>query len=135
MNGFRYGLVLGLVMAVLIIVAPQPAGSVVAFTLIAAQAAVGAVVLWRRTGLKYATASLITGAAGAALLAYLAASGAEMLSLSAGPIAALVLLVAGIVLFGIEARVNPEKWQAWRDCLAGKSVADMLLGRHIPHLR
>ncbi|MBW3572962.1 MAG: hypothetical protein KY467_17845 [Gemmatimonadetes bacterium] len=132
---FRYGLLAGVAAAILLILAPQPQGAVAAFALVAAQLLAGAAILWRRTGLKYATASLITGAAGAALIAYLFAAGLELFSLSAAPVAAAVLLIAGPVLFAVEARANPAKWRAWREQVENASVVDLLRGRHIPHLR
>lgn len=133
--GVRYGLLVVAPLMALLTLAPQPLGSAVAFGVIAAQGVYGAVLVWRRTGLKYATASLITGAVGAALMAYLFARGVDVWALSPASMLALFLMVGGIVLFVIEERVSPDKWQAWREFMADKSVPDILRGRHIPHLR
>jgi hypothetical protein len=133
--GTRYGLFVSIPLLVLLILAPQPLGASAAFALIAAQLAVGAAIVWRRTGLKYAAASMVTGGAGCALAAYLFAAGVDLWALSPASAAALLLLVGSPVLFVVEERANPEKWRAWREFMASKSVADVLRGRHIPHLR
>jgi hypothetical protein len=120
----------------LLILAPQPVAGVAVLGLMAVQLLVGAVVVWRRTGLKYATSSLLTGAVGAAVLAYLLATGAAVFSLSAGwAVAVVLLLISGPLLFALEARANPDKWRAWREFMEHKSAMDVLRGRHIPHLR
>jgi len=133
--GFRYGLLLSVPLMVLLILMPQPLGTVIAFGLISVQLAAGAVLVWSRTGLKYATASMLTGAAGSALTAYQFATGVGLFALSVASAAALALLVGSVVLFSLEERANPDKWQAWRAFMANKSVTDILRGRHIPHLR
>jgi hypothetical protein len=134
--GARYGLLISIPLMLLLILAPQPVGGVAVLGLMAVQLLVGAALVWRRTGLKYATSSMLAGAVGTAALAYLLATGAAVFSLSAGWAVALVLLlISGPVLFAVEARANPDKWQAWREFMEHKSVADMLRGRHIPHLR
>lgn len=134
--GARYGLMIGIPLALLLILAPQPVAGVAVLGLMAVQLLVGAVLVWRRTGLKYATSSMLAGAVGAAVLAYLLASGAAVFSLSAGwAVAVVLLLISGPVLFAVEAWANPEKWQAWREFMENKSAMDVLRGRHIPRLR
>lgn len=134
--GARYGIFVSIPLILLLILAPQPVAAVAVLGLMAVQLLVGAVLVWRRTGLKYATSSMLAGALGAAVLAYLFATGAAVFSLSAGwAVAIVLLLIAGPVLFAVEAWANPEKWRAWREFMEHKSAMDVLRGRHIPRLR
>lgn len=134
--GTRYGLLISIPLMLLLILAPQPVAGVAVLGLMAAQLLAGAVLVWRRTGLKYATSSMLAGAVGAAVLAYLLATGAAVFSLSAGwAVAVVLLLISGPVLFAVEAWANPGKWRAWREFMEHKSAMDVLRGRHIPRLR
>lgn len=134
--GTRYGLCMGVAVSALLVLAPQPLGAVLAWSALAVQLAVGAMLVWRRTRLPYASAALVLDACSLALLAYMYAQRYDLFSL---PLAWAVLLGAlfsmGMLLMILEPRVNPEKWQAWRAFMQEKSVLDILLGRHIPVLR
>ena len=70
-----YGFIVGLVVLFLSRIAPQPAGSVIWWSVLAVQLTWGSTRCWRRTGLPFASAAMAIGAAASALLAVLATQG------------------------------------------------------------
>ena len=135
-SGSRYGLVLGLVMICLTMIAPQPIGSVIFWLALSIQLSFGTVQLWRRTGLPFATSAMIIGALVSFFLSWAYSRGYELFSLPlAWGIIVWLSIIAGPLLLFVESRVNPEKWKVWREASENSSVWDMLLGRHIPQLR
>jgi hypothetical protein len=134
----QFGLLLGVAIVAVSEVAPQPVGWVVFCTVWAMAGTWSAVICWRRTGLPYATASMVEGAFTMALLAVLAATG-RVLPGVAPPIGWFIVhalsVVAGTLLLWVESKKNPERWRAWRDYVERVTLWDVLRGRHIPDLR
>jgi hypothetical protein len=131
-----YGLFLGILFFGVDKFAPQPGGAIVLWTVFGAQLAWGARICWRRTGLPFATAAMLTGATISASLVLLAAMGHPFPNLEPsswvfyGAGAAL-----GVVFLFIESRVNRAKWQAWARHIRTTSARDVFTARHIPRLR
>jgi hypothetical protein len=80
----NYGILVGLFGGAMIMLAPRPAGSIVWWGLLTAQLSAGAVVLWRRSGMPFASASMAIGAATSAMLVWLATSSRSATSRIAG---------------------------------------------------
>lgn len=131
-----YGLLLGAGFYVLTQAAPQPAGALTWWALLAAQLSWGTSVTWRRTRLPFATAAMALGAVGAALMVCATAVGYELTSLPlawAGPVYG--LMVSGALCLLTESRAHPDDWQRWAGYMEHANALDILLGRHIPDLR
>lgn len=96
----------------------------------------GGTVLWRRTGLPFATAAVFLATAVAALLAVLAIAGWPFPYLFHGwlaPVTALLFFAPGLLI--VESRVHPRQWAQWKAYAEDKNAWDILLGRHVPYLR
>jgi hypothetical protein len=131
-----YGFALGTATVILGSLAPQPGGSVALWTVLAFDLLTAAAVTWRRTGMPFATASMVSGAAQLGLMAWLAFHGHRLLDMSADRLVAFGLWIAvGVALLYLESLVNKEKWQIWKDHTERVSFWGMLLMRHIPQLR
>jgi hypothetical protein len=104
--------------------------------LLAVQLSWGAVTVWRRTGLPFATAALVSGAISSSCLVVLAALGHPFPDV---PPASWVLLAGGMatgpLFLFIESRVNRARWHQWARHLERGTVWDIMRGRHIPDLR
>ena len=111
-------------------------GYFVFWGLIFAQNAVGAVLIWRRTGLPYRTAALAIGAAASGLLLALSIGGGQLPLLPLAWIAVLGVLVA-VALFCMRAekRVHPKEWAEIKARTKKTSAWEMILFRHVPVLR
>jgi len=137
MVGLQYGLLAGLFMTVMVRLVPQPFGSIVLWFILAIHLAVMAVRIWQRMRLPYVTAALILGV-GASLIhggvSWLGGYSFFTIPII-WPILTGPLVLAGSILLYIEARVHPEKWQAWNATIHDSTVLDLLLGRHIPEMR
>jgi hypothetical protein len=131
-----YGLFAGFSASLMLVVAPQPAGSILWWGFLAGQLTWGAALCWRKMRLPYATAGLAIGAAASATLAGLAAAGHVFPRLP-GPwwvfIGACMALVPVLLL--IESRVHRFEWRKWREHMESKNAWDIFMGRHIPDLR
>jgi hypothetical protein len=130
-----YGLLLGLGFFLLARLAPQPAGSLVWWLLVAGQLAWVASITWRRTKLPFITGAMLIGAAGATLVFCATLSGHEFPWLPirwAVPVYG--LMVAGPLCLFIESRANRGDWLLWKKHMEHKTALDILLGRHIPDL-
>jgi len=115
---------------------PQPMGSVIYWGFFSVQLSWFAVTCWRRTGLPFASAALVTGAVMSICLVVLAAIGHPFPDLLPE---SWVLLGGGFVLgplfLLIESRVNRVKWKQWARHMEHRNVWDIVTGRHIPQLR
>ena len=131
-----YGVTIGIGFVVFTRLMPQPLGSLIYWSFFSVQLSWGAMTCWRRTGLPFATAAMVTGAAMSACLAVLAAMGHPFQALAPE---SWVLFVGGTVLgplfLLIESRANRVKWQQWGRYMENKSFWDIVTGRHIPELR
>ena len=133
-----YGLLITLVMFLVGVVAPQPAGSLVLWGGLAIHGAWGATVLWRRTRLPFATAAVAAGVFASIAFAVLSLYGYTFASpprelRSALLIVCLVLLIP-LLLF-LESNVHPAEWQRWKRFMENKTAWDIVRARHIPDLR
>lgn len=113
-----------------------PWGPILWWGVSALQLGMGSVISWRRMGLPFATASMVSGAVTSGMIALLAIQGHRFpfvprswwLPLGIGMGATLLCML-------IESRLNREKWNAWRKHSRESSALDILLGRHFPNLR
>jgi len=131
-----YGFFWGLGAVFLTRIAPQPAGSVIWWGVLAVQLTWGATRCWRRTGLPFASAAMAIGAAGSALLAVLATQGRVFPNLPLQwwvPIG--VLLISAPLCLGVESVVHREQWERWRAYMEHMTAWDIIAGRHFPRLR
>jgi hypothetical protein len=116
--------------------APQPAGSIVFWSLMAAHQAWIASIFWRRAALPFATAAYVTGTVVSICFATLAALGRPYPNWTLeswvwfGAITALV-----VFLLRFESRVNRAKWQRLQQSADQAGLWDILTGRHVPDLR
>ena len=128
-----YGMFLVVSIFVLKELAPQPAGTVVWWALLAAQGTWGASIAWRRTRLPFATTSLAVSAFSSAAVAVLAALGYAGF-LVQGTFAAVAVATLFACNFA-ESRVHPVEWRKWRAHAERMTAWDILAGRGIPYLR
>ena len=131
-----YGAFLGVTFIALIRLVPQPAGAIIFWSFSSIQLSWGALTVWRRTGLPFTTAALITGAITSMSLVALAVMGQPFPDLTP---ASWILFgsaaLGGPLFLLIESRVNKAKWQAWTQYMKQRSAWDIATGRHIPQLR
>lgn len=131
-----YGVLVGIASLVCFRWLPQPIGAVVFWGATAIQLGIGARVCWRRTGLPFASAAMANGAMLAACLVILAFMGQPFPNLAP---ASWVLFGSGALMgpifLWIESRVHQTKWAEWRRHMENKGVWDVLMFRHLPHLR
>lgn len=131
-----YGVTLGVVTFVFTKVAPQPAGAITFWSLSCLQLAWIGLTCFRRTGLPFLTAALINGSVLSAGMVAIAGIGQPYPNL--GP-ATWVLFgcgaATGPLFLVIESRVNRERWRELRRHMEGKTILDILTGRHFPDLR
>jgi hypothetical protein len=116
--------------------APQPTGSVILWGFFSVQLSWGAVTCWRRTGLPFASAAMVTAAVMSLCFVVLAAMGHAFPDF----VPESWVLIGGGVLLGplfllIESRVNRAKWQQWARYMEHKNAWDIFTMRHIPNLR
>ncbi len=135
LGSMMYGILVGLGFYALARVAPQPAGSLLCWSLIAVQLVRGAAITWRRTHLPFATTSMLSAAASASIIATATWSGYTfpLLPITWSISAFGLLAVAGGCML-LESSVHPREWSQWKTFMDGKSVWDIALGRHIPEL-
>ena len=131
-----YGGLIGVASIVFTTVVPQPIGSAILWAFFSLQLSWGAAICWRRTGLPFVTAALITGAIMSTCLVVLASVGHPF---PEWPLESWVLFGSGAVLgplfFFIESRVNRVKCRRWAHHMERQTVWDIVTGRHIPELR
>ena len=124
-GSLMYGCVLAIGFFLATKIAPQPAGSVLWWSVLTIQLGIAARLCLRRTGLPFC-----------ALLATLAAAGMVYPDLPAAwwPVVG-ASMVASPTLLLVESRVNRARWNRWRASSQRCSLWDILRGRHIPNLR
>jgi hypothetical protein len=131
-----YGALVGIVMFGLLRFLPQPTGAVIVWSLMCLQLAWGAMTCWRRTGLPFVTAAMINGSVmslGAVALAFM---GQPFPNLAPSSWVLFVCgLAVGILLLGLESRVNRHKWAEWSRFMEHMTPWDIVTCRHIPNLR
>jgi hypothetical protein len=136
LGSLMYGCVLALGFFVATKIAPQPAGSVLWWSVLTIQLGIAARSCWRRTGLPFVTAAMAIAAASCSLLATLAAAGMVYPDVPAGwwPLVGAGMVAVPSLLL-IESRVNRDRWRQWRAFMQRSTAWDILRGRHIPELR
>jgi hypothetical protein len=131
-----YGALIGVASFVFTKLLPQPIGSVILWAFFCAQLSWGAAICWRRTGLPFVSAAMVTSAIMSRCLAVLAAMGHPF---PTWPPESWVLYAGGAALgplfLFIESRVNRAKWEQWAHHMERQTVWDIVIGRHIPELR
>jgi hypothetical protein len=131
-----FGLLIGVTFVVPPKLVPEPAGSVVFWAASAALLLRGALICWRRTGLPFATAAAIHGAAFSVAMSTVALFGQPFPGLSPASWVFFTIGAAiGPIFLLIESRVHPAEWQAWARHMERQTVWDIVLARHIPNLR
>jgi hypothetical protein len=131
-----YGLFVGFTSFVFTKLLPQPAGSIILFGFWSLQLSSGAVTYWRRTGLPFMTAAMVHGAVMSLCLAVLAAIGRPFHDMTMQSWVLFVgAAISGMLLTHIESRINTSRVKQCTEFLEGKTVWDILIGRHIPQLR
>ena len=142
MMGAKYGLCLALLMVALGEWAPQPAGSIVLWTLLSIQAAVGVRLIWRHLRLPWCTAGGVAALSVFVAMAVLCVSSGRGLNLATIvtvlPLSA-VIVIWGAVMFvplclGLEALRNSPEWRAWSAHMERASLWEMVTFHHIPNL-
>ena len=126
-----YGVLISLASVAFLDIAPQPAGAVVFWTLMAAQLIRGATLCWWRMRLAWAASSMLVGAACAGYLAVLAVSARGAADSGHSAIVMSVGWLTVALLF-VESRRNPRAWQRWARWMEHQSLLDLVLARHIP---
>jgi hypothetical protein len=136
MAAAHYGLIIVAALFVFTRLMPQPVGSVIYWGLLTVQLSWGAMTCWRRTGLPFATAALVSSAVMSVCLVVLAALShpfPDLLPESWVPLGGGMAI--GPIFLVIESRVNRAKWKLWAQHMEHKSVWDIVTGRHIPQVR
>lgn len=131
-----YGAILGLAGFAFTRLLPQPVGSMLFWSGLAAYLAWGAIVWWRRTGLALTSAAVAIGSFAAAILVGLAIAGRVYpdIPVEWWILLATLCLVAAACMVA-ESRIHRGHWRRCRGCVEGKSPWDVLRGRHVPDLR
>ncbi len=142
MAGAKYGLIGGLAIVALQDWAPQPAGSILFWSLLSIQIALGSWILWRRTGLRFrwfllsGIAALLSSAAMVAVSTRGLSLTTMMMELPLGVVAAIWLGILFVPLaVGLESQRHRQAWDEWKRFMADASILDVLRFRHIPDLR
>lgn len=138
MAGVQYGIVLASLMMVLGEWAPQPAGTILLWTLLSLQLAVGTWIAWRRLRLRWFSAGGMAALYAAVSMIDVSARGLTMktmvIELPHSEIVAFWLAVACVpVSIGIESWRNAPAWRAFSARLETASLWDVLRFHHIPH--
>jgi len=135
-NAMLWGLSGGLLGFVFLALLPQPYGSVVWFVVVAIYALAGAVVVWRRTGLGWATAGIVVSAAGALLMARLQLFDDWLVMPALGwLLGAMGLVFLTLLCAFVETARNHPAWQRWEEELERVALWEMLLFRQVPVVR
>ncbi len=115
---------------------PRPAAPAAVGTLWVVLLSVGAVLTWRRTGLRLAATGMATGAV--AMIGYTRILVRTGDLFAARPVELAAFLGAALlcgVLMVAQPRTEPELWARWKAHSDRSTVLDHLLFRHIPDLR
>ena len=139
MSGFKYGLVLGLLMILLGRWAPQPAGSIVLWSALSAQIGWGLWITWHRLRLPWFLAGGV-----AALLASLTMIPLSARGLDLGTILTELPLPVGVAIWsailfvplaiGLEALRNSPEWKALSARSERASLWEMMTFQHVPRI-
>jgi hypothetical protein len=140
MAGATYGLFLGLLMVALGEWAPQPAGSILLWTMLSVQCAVGLRIEWQRLRLPWLTAGGIAALVVSLAMIPVSALGFNLATMIAAlPLPVVVGLWSALLFvplsIGLESLRGSAEWRAWAAHMEHATVWDMLTFRHIPHLR
>jgi hypothetical protein len=140
MAGARYGLFLGLLMVALGQWAPQPAGSILLWTMLSVQSGVGLWIEWHRLRLPWLAAGGIAALAVSLAMIPVSALGFNLATMiSALPLPVVVAIWSGVLCvplsIGLEALRGSAEWRAWAAHMEHATLWDMLTFRHIPRLR
>ena len=131
-----YGALTGVLVAALLSPYVQPLGSILLWGITAVQLGLVALVLWRRTGLPFATASMAVGAATGLVLCLRAVGGHRFpedgLPWITVPLVGILLALLGFLL---ESRIHRAAWNVWRRRAREATTLDFITLRHIPDLR
>lgn len=133
----KYGILLASVFLVLTLLFDGVLGGAVFAALIGLHLLATSWMPWVRLGLRLTTVGGI--ASGLSLIALASLSivqNRELVLLPPTLLLPLLLgVVAGPVLLFVDGRSHREAWERWRQGLREASLGDMVLGRHIPHLK
>jgi hypothetical protein len=134
MAGALYGAFLATLMFILTKALPGGPGWMIFFMYSAIHLAVGAAVVWRRTRLHAMTGAFVWGAGASAVFAAMAARGLSFDEvLQHSPVLVLVASLGPPFMF-LEWR-HPSEWRQLKRAASTCSFFDMLVFRHIPHVR
>lgn len=115
---------------------PRPAAPAAVGTLWVVLLSVGALLTWRRTGLRLAAASMATGAVAMVVYTRILMRAGDFFAASPAELAALfATMLGGAGLMLAQGRTEPELWARWKAHSDRSTVLDHLLFRHIPDLR
>lgn len=131
-----YGAVLGFLTPLWVHIALQPAGGALFFGVVAIQLTIAATLTFRRTGLVFSSLAMALGAVQSVVCVGLYVAGYTPFTLPTPWIAALGIgsVIVPLVLH-LDAFVNEERWDAWKDHMDDCRVRDLVMMRHIPDLR
>lgn len=136
-GGTRYGIASGLVIFVLLWLAPQPAGTLVLVAWITIGLFAAGVATLHRTPFVFMGTGMLLGALETVVIGSLIVAGV----VSAPPVEpwTLVFGVATILVFPalmwLEKRRAPEEYETWKRVARRAGVVDFLFLRHIPYMR
>jgi hypothetical protein len=120
--------------------APQPAGSILLWTMLSVQSAAGLWIEWRRLRLPWLTAGGIAALLVSLVMIPLSARGLNLATIATAlPVPAVVAIWSALLCVplsvGLETlRASPE-WRAWSAHMEHTTVWEMITYRHMPDLR
>lgn len=140
MAGLKAGLFFVAMMFVLGRWAPQPAGSVVLWSLFSAGSAVGAWVVWRRLRLPWFTLGLIIALLVSVAMIPISARGLDLATIAdALPLPAAIAIWSALAIVplsaGLESLRESPEWRAWAARTERATLLEMLTFRHVPAVR
>ena len=136
MAGSLYGVFVGAVIVFFTIALPEPLGWAICWSIFAVQLAVGAVVVWRRTGLHAMTCSFVWASGIAAVFAIACSRGMTFEDvLRRDPLLLVASISVAAALMFSERWWHPAAWAQFKRKADDSSVFDILTFRHIPDLR
>jgi hypothetical protein len=137
--GVKFGLCFGIVMAALTRWAPQPAGSVVFWTIMGAQSVLSLWIVWRRLRLPWFTIGGVAALLTSLAMIPISARGLNLATIATELPLGLVAAVWSALLFvplsvGLEALRDSPEWRAWAARTKGATLWEMITFRHVPNV-
>ena len=139
MSGFKYGLVLGILIPLLGSWAPQPAGSIVLWSALSAQAGLGLWITWHRLRLPWFLAGGVAALLASLTMIPLSARGLDLGTILTGLPLPMAVAIWSAILFvplaiGLEALRNSPEWKALSARSERASLWEMITFQHVPHM-